>query len=68
MSSSNLTKSEIVKISLNIIPVKIRITDGYAIFTFNSSVNTDKIPIPPQQIENQTILIQDIQKYFKKRN
>jgi len=62
---SHLTKTEIAKISLNTIPVKSKITDGYAIFHFNSSVSTDKIPIPPQTMENDVIIIQGIQEYFK---
>ncbi len=61
----HLTKTEFAEISLNIIPAKSRITDGYAIFTFNSSVRI-VIPIPSQIMDGNTIMIQDIQKYFKK--
>lgn len=64
---SHLTKTEIAKINLNIIPVKSRIADGYAIFSFNSSVSTDKIPIPSQTMENDFIVIQNVGKYLKEK-
>ena len=63
----HLIKTEFAKISLNIIPAKSKITDGYAIFTFNSSVHIT-IPIPPQTTKDNAIIIQDVQKYLRKGN
>lgn len=63
----NLTKTEFVKISLSVIPAKSKIVDGYAIFTFNGSA-TFTIFIPPQTMEDDVIIIQDIQKNLKKGN
>ncbi len=63
----NLTKTEFVKISLDTIPAKSNIADGYAIFTFNSSASFT-ILIPPQTMEDDVIIIQDVQKNLKKGN
>lgn len=47
------------------LPPKSKILTGEVVLTFNNSIYI-VIPIPPQTMENDVIIIQDIQKYFKK--
>ena len=47
------------------LPPKSKILTGEVVLTFNNSIYI-LIPIPPQTMENDIIIIQDIQKYFKK--
>jgi len=49
------------------LPPQSEVVDGNVIFTFNSSVHIE-IPIPPQIMEENAIIIPEVQKYFKKGN
>lgn len=62
-----LTEAQAAIIRFEKLPPKSKVLKGDVVFTFNSSVHIT-IPIPPQTMENDAIIIQDIQKYFKKRN
>jgi len=62
-----LAEAERAVIWFERLPPKSKIIKGEVAFTFNSSVHL-VIPIPPQTMENDVIIIQDVRKYFKKRN
>jgi hypothetical protein len=65
---SHLLQNASIEIYLNSIPSKSKVADGNAIFIFNDSVPPIKMPISPQTMDGNAIIIKDIQKYFKKES
>jgi hypothetical protein len=62
-----LAETKYVVIWFEKLPPKSRVRGGQVIFTFNSFVRV-WIPIPPQTMESDAIIIQDVQEFFQRRN
>ncbi len=61
-----IAKAEVAIIWIEKLPPKSNVLKGQVILTFNSSVRIE-IPIPPQTMKDDVIIISDIQKYFKQK-
>jgi hypothetical protein len=62
-----LAEAQYAAIHFEKLPPKSKVISGEVIFTFNSSVRIE-ILIPPQTMEGDSIIIPEIQKYFKREN
>lgn len=62
-----LTEAEYAVVQFERLPPNSRIISGKAILTFNSIVRIE-IPIPPQTMKEDVIVIEDVQRYLKKEN
>lgn len=63
---SDLSKADYIFLRFKNALTESKVVNGDIVFNFNGGSVQTKIPIPPQQIENETIIVQDVQRYFKK--
>lgn len=63
---SDLSKADCVLLRFNNTLKESNVVGGNIIFNFNGGSVQYKVPIPSQQIKNETIIVEDIKNYFKK--
>jgi hypothetical protein len=63
---SDLSEADCILIRFDNALTDSNVVSGDVVFNFNGGSVQTKIPIPFQQIKNETILVEDIRRYFKK--